>query len=195
MSAMSVTPMLRTDRLVLRGWSESDRAPFAALNADQRVGEMLAGTLTREQSDAMVDRFVSRWRTEGYSLWCVERADAAGCIGTVGLSIPSFAPEEAVEVGWRLASEAWGHGYATEAAQAALQYGFEVVALDEIVSYTAVVNARSRRVMEKLGMARRDPAAVFDFLHPRLADDHPLKPHVTYRLSRTAWQALGGSLR
>jgi RimJ/RimL family protein N-acetyltransferase len=182
-------PVLRTARLVLRGWQQADREPFAALNGDPLVGEMLGGRLTREQSDAMIDRFTDRWRTEGYSLWAVEGAGDGVFLGTVGLSIPSFAPERTVEVGWRLAHHAWGRGYATEAARAAVRFAFETLGLAELVSYTAAINARSRRVMEKLGMARADPAAPFDFLHPRLAADHPLSPHVTYRLSRAAWEA------
>jgi RimJ/RimL family protein N-acetyltransferase len=153
---------------------------------------MLAGTLTRQQSDSFLDRIVERWRTEGYSLWAVERTEDGAFIGTVGLTIPSFAPERTVEVGWRLAHDAWGHGYATEAARVAARFAFEVLELPEIVSYTAARNVRSRRVMDKLGMARVDPSAPFDFVHPRLADDHPLRPHVTYRLSREAWERTRG---
>lgn len=181
-------PVLRTERLLLRGWQASDREPFAALNADPRVGEMLGGTLTRAQSDALVDSIVGRWRTHGSSLWAVERAADGELIGAVGLSIPSFAPEPTVEVGWRLAVPAWQHGYATEAARAALRFGFEVLGQDEIVSYTAAINARSRRVMERLGMARRDPSLAYDFLHPRLGEGDPLRPHVTYRLSAATWR-------
>jgi len=118
----------------------------------------------------------------------VERLADHALIGTIGLS---FAPERTVEVGWRLAFDAWGHGYAIEAARAAAGYAFAPLRLPELVSYTAAINVRSRRVMEKLGMARRDPGAPFDFLHPRLAEVDPLRPHVTYRLARVAWLASG----
>ncbi len=191
-AASGAVPELVTDRLRLRGWREADREPFAAINADPRVGEMLGGTLTRERSDALIDHFVDRWRTEGYSLWAADRLADGALLGTIGLSIPSFATERTVEIGWRLAFEAWGHGYATEGARAAMRYGFEVAGLPELVSYTAVVNVRSRRVMEKLGMARRDPAAPWDFLHPRVAPDDPLRPHVTYRLTSEAWHRPAG---
>lgn len=182
-------PELVTERLRLRGWRDADRDPFAQLNADPAVGEMLGGTLTRGQSDALVDRAMDQWATEGRSLWAVERLSDGAFLGTIGLSVPSWAPEPAPEVGWRLAAWAWGHGYATEGAAAAVRFAFRQLDLPEIVSYTAVVNLRSRRVMERLGMARRDPSAPYDFLHPRLAPDHPLRPHVTYRLTRAAWVA------
>jgi RimJ/RimL family protein N-acetyltransferase len=177
----SPTPVLRTERLLLRGWTDADRDPFAALNADPVVGEMLAGTLTREQSDAFVDRIVERWRSEGYSLWAVERLEDGAFLGTVGLSIPSFAPERTVEVGWRLAYHAWGRGYATEAARAVVACAFDQLELDEIVALTTSANVRSRRVMERLGMTH-DPAD--DFEHPLVPPGHPIRPHVLYRLRR-----------
>ena len=176
-------PELRTERLVLRGWRESDRGPFAALNADPVVMEHFPATLTRAESDTQVDRFVDRWATGRPSLWAVGVPGVAPFVGYVGLLEPSFEAHftPCVEVGWRLAAAHWGHGYATEAARAATTHGFDVLGLDEIVSFTTVGNTRSRRVMERLGM-HRDPADDFD--HPKMAEGHPLRPHVLYRLLR-----------
>lgn len=181
-------PEVRTDRLLLRGWREDDLAPFAAMNADPRVTQHLSRALTREESDAFVAWIVEAWATRGYGQWAMERLDSGGFIGFTGLSAPSFeAPfTPAVEVGWRLAPDAWGNGFATEAAEAALRFGFETVSLDEIVSFTVPANVRSRAVMERLGMTH-DPADDFD--HPRFPEGHRLRRHVLYRLDRATWRA------
>jgi RimJ/RimL family protein N-acetyltransferase len=182
----AAAPVLETDRLVLRGWRAADRAPFAALNADPLVMEHFPSTLSRAESDALVARIEDHFARHGFGLWAVEAPGAADFVGFVGLSIPrfeaSFTP--CVEVGWRLACEHWGRGYAPEAARAALGFGFERAGLDEILSFTVPANAKSRRVMEKIGM-RRDPADDFD--HPALPAGHPLERHVLYRMSREAW--------
>jgi ribosomal-protein-alanine N-acetyltransferase len=180
-------PRLTTARLLLREWRPGDLEPFAALNADPEVAAFLGTPLTREQSDALVWRIVERWAADGYGLWAVERVGDASFLGFTGLSVPAWAPEPTVEIGWRFARHAWGHGYATEAAREVVRHAFEGLDLPALVSYTAVANVRSRRVMERLGM-HRDGAARFDFLHPRLPEEHPLREHVTYRLSRAAWQ-------
>jgi RimJ/RimL family protein N-acetyltransferase len=174
-------PELRTERLLLRRWRDGDRGPFAALNADPVVVEHLRSTLTRAESDAFVDRIEAGFREHGFGLWAVEVAGGGAFAGFVGLSVPSFEAHftPAVEVGWRLARQHWGHGYAVEAARAAAAFGFEVVGLEEIVSFTVPANARSRRVMERLGMTH-DPADDFD--HPKLPEGHPLRRHVLYRL-------------
>jgi RimJ/RimL family protein N-acetyltransferase len=182
------TPHIRTDRLLMRAWSDRDRAPFAALNADPRVSEHLAGPITRADSDGMVDRVQACWRERGFGLWAVERRDDGRFIGYVGLWPATFAAHftPAVEVGWRLAPEHWGHGFATEGGREALRHGFQVVGLDEIVSFTATVNRRSWRVMERLGM-RRDHDG--DFEHPVMPAGHPARPHLLYRLPRERWAA------
>jgi RimJ/RimL family protein N-acetyltransferase len=170
--------VIRTERLMLRQWREEDRDPFAALNADPEVMEHFPSTMTREQSDAFVDFNVATIAARGWGLWAVE-ADS-GFIGFVGLNEPDFMP--GVEVGWRLARDAWGHGYATEAARAAIAYGFDELGLQEIVSFTSTTNLRSQRVMQRLGMTH-DPADDFD--HPRIADPR-LRRHVLYRLAFSA---------
>lgn len=186
---------LRTSRLLLRRWRDEDRAPFAALNADPVVMEHFPSVMRPTESDALVDRIEAAFEEHGFGLWAVEAPGVAPFLGFVGLSVPrfeaSFTP--CVEIGWRLARQAWGHGYATEAARAVLADGFERVGLDAIVSFTFVGNTRSRRVMERVGM-RHEPA--LDFEHPSLPEGHRLRPHVFYRLRRDAWEReeIGASL-
>jgi ribosomal-protein-alanine N-acetyltransferase len=174
---------LLTERLRLRRWRPSDRDPFAALNADPEVMEHFPAPLPRAESDALIDAIEAGFEARGFGLWAVEARASGALLGFTGLSVPSFdAPfTPAVEIGWRLAREAWGRGYATEAARAAAALGFDALGLAEIVSFTAVANARSRAVMERLGMTR-DPADDFD--HPRVAAGDPLRRHVLYRLRR-----------
>ena len=181
-------PELHTERLVLRAWDDGDLAPFAALNADPVVMQHFPATLTREQSDEMVGRLWARAAEGRPSLWAVEVPGVARFIGFIGLLEPSFDATftPCVEVGWRLAKEHWGRGYAPEGARAALAWGFGAAGLDEIVSFTVPANTSSRRVMEKLGM-HRDPAEDFD--HPNLPVGHPLRRHVLYRLGRAEHEA------
>jgi ribosomal-protein-alanine N-acetyltransferase len=179
-------PEIRTARLLLRGWREADLAPFAALNADPEVMEHFPSLLSREDSDAFVGRQAEGWAANGFGLWAVERSADGAFLGFTGLARPRFdAPfMPAVEIGWRFARHAWGQGHATEAARAAMAFGFETLGLDEIVSFTSPANVRSWKVMERLGMTR-DPADDFD--HPRLPEGHPLRRHVLYRLDRAGW--------
>ena len=180
--------MIRTERLLLRRWRASDREPFAALNADSRVMEHMQGLMSRERSDDFLDRIEAHWEEHGWAQWAVEVPGVAPFIGYVGLWPADYLPGgPAVEVGWRLAAEHWGHGYATEGAREALRFGFIDVGLDEIVSFTVPANERSWRVMERIGMVR-DPSGDFD--HPRVdAATYPhLVRHVLYRLDRATWQ-------
>jgi RimJ/RimL family protein N-acetyltransferase len=180
-------PSLSTPRLWLRQWRASDRAPFAALNADPVVMEFLGGCLDRATSDALAREAEAEIARQGWGLWAVEMRESGAFIGFVGLRAPSFeAPfTPCVEIGWRLAQGSWGKGYATEAGWECVRFAFETLALDELVSFTVPPNRRSRAVMERLGL-RRD--ALGDFDHPRLPAGHPLQRHVLYRLTRSAWQ-------
>jgi RimJ/RimL family protein N-acetyltransferase len=177
-----VVTELRTPRLILRQWQASDLEPFAELNADPEVMRFFPARHTREQSDAFAERARQGIEERGWGLWAVEVTDSGRFIGFVGLAEPGFEAHftPAVEVGWRLARESWGNGYATEAARAAVAFGFDELKLDEIVSFTAVINERSRRVMERLGMTH---APSDDFDHPSVGDG-PLRRHVLYRLPR-----------
>lgn len=176
---------LVTPRLLLSIPCDDDREDFRALSDDPEVMRHFPSVLTAEESDAMVARCRESFAHRGFGYFTVRRRDDGGFVGFVGLGVPSFpAPfQPCVEVGFRLVVSAWGKGYATEAAREALRFGFEAHALAEIVSFTAVVNEPSRRVMERLGM-RREPAEDFD--HPRVARGHRLERHVLYRLSREA---------
>lgn len=176
-------PMIETERLLLREWRDADLEPFMAMNADPVVMEFFPETYSEERTRRFVDIIRARWVELGYGLWAVERKDTMRFIGYIGLWPATFpAPfTPAVEVGWRLAANQWGRGYASEGGKAALRYGFDTAGLDEIVSFTSRLNARSWRVMERLGM-RRDAGG--DFEHPNVPQGHPLRPHVLYRIRR-----------
>jgi RimJ/RimL family protein N-acetyltransferase len=169
--------------LLLRRWRESDLDVFAEMNRDPRVMEYFPSTMSREESDAGAARIRAHFDARGFGFWAVEVPDRAPFIGFTGLAVPRFEAHftPCVEIGWRLAHAHWGQGYATEAARAALAFGFVTLGLHEIVSFTAVSNVRSRRVMEKIGL-ERDPAGDFD--HPLVPEGHPHRPHVLYRVAR-----------
>jgi len=174
---------LRTERLKLRSWREADLETFARFNADPDVMRYFPARLSREESDALAQRIQAHLEEHGWGLWAVEAAGVAPFVGFVGLSAPRFESHftPCVEVGWRLGTEYWGRGYATEGARAALAFGFAELGLDEIVSLTSKSNLPSRRVMERLGMTRH---ARDDFDHPQLPVGHELRPHVLYRKQR-----------
>ena len=178
----SPIPEVTTARLRLRAFRAADRAAFAAMNADPSVMEYFPAPLDRAASDAMLDRIRERWAADGHGLWAVERSADGAFLGFTGLARLAYL--EQPEVGWRFVPSAWGHGYATEAAEAALAFGFRELGLPEIVSVTTVGNERSIAVMRRLGMTR-DPAD--DFLDPNLPEGHPLRPHVMYRLRGEDW--------
>ena len=170
-----------TKRLRLRQWNPTDSEPFAALNSDPRVMEFFPAMLTSAESDAMADRCQSFIEERGWGFWAVESKATHDFIGFVGLHIPSaelpFSP--CVEIGWRLAHQYWGKGFATEAASGALRVGFEVLRLPEIVSFTTINNRRSRAVMERLGMQESGT-----FEHYKVPKASALRPHCLYRLAR-----------
>ncbi|MFD6192434.1 GNAT family N-acetyltransferase [Streptomyces sp. NPDC060275] len=170
---------LRTDRLVLRDWRASDLGPWAAMNADPVVREYFPEILTRAQSETSVIRFQADLDRRGWGWWAVEIAATGEFIGFAGLDpVEDGMPFTGVETGWRLARPAWGHGYATEAARAALAHAFEDLGLPEVLAVTAVGNLRSRAVMGRLGMTY-DPADDFD--DPEIPEG-PLRRSVLYRL-------------
>jgi RimJ/RimL family protein N-acetyltransferase len=180
--------VLTSARLRLRLWRDEDLEPYAALNADLRVREFFPSVQTYKESADSMQFIRDHWQRRGFGLWAVEVIGGAPFIGFIGLSVPSFdAPfMPCVELGYRLAFDHWGHGYATEGSRAAITFGFATGGLTEIVAMTAVGNERSRRVMERLGM-RRNPADDFD--HPNIVSGHRLRRHVLYRLTAHEWAA------
>lgn len=167
------------------GWGRLVREPFARLNADPQVREFFPGCLTRDESDAAVSGIHRGIEERGWGFWAVEVRGGAPFLGFVGLSVPGFRP--GVEIGWRLAKEHWGHGYASEAAVASLRFGFEKLTLEEIVAFTVPLNERSIGVMKRIGMTRD---AADDFDHPKVEPGHPLRRHVLYRMTRSDWERL-----
>jgi RimJ/RimL family protein N-acetyltransferase len=177
-----------TERLHLRRWRDTDREPFAALNADPEVMRYFAAPLTREVSDASIDGWQRAFDEHGWSNWAAALRTTGELIGFIGLSIPRrvlpFSP--CVEIGWRLARAQWGRGYASEGARGALRVGFEQIGLEEIVSFTTQSNRPSRAVMERIGL--RDTGQ--DFEYPGLPPGHPQRPHCLYKLTAGEWRAL-----
>ncbi|TWD84217.1 RimJ/RimL family protein N-acetyltransferase [Kribbella amoyensis] len=174
-------PELRTERLTLRRWQESDLAPWAAMNADPEVREHLGAALTREQSDASVALFQEEFDQRGYGWWAVEVRETGEFVGFAGLDrVEDHLPFTGIEIGWRLARSAWGHGYATEAARAVLAFGFDTLGLPEILALTTATNLRSQAVMRRIGMTR-DPADDFDDPNE---PEGPLRANVVYRIAR-----------
>lgn len=180
---------IKTSRLILRQWQDSDLAPFAALNADPRVREFFPGLMSREESDHSVKLASDHIARCGWGFWAASLIETGEFIGFIGLEDVYFQAHftPAVEIGWRLAFNHWGKGYATEGAKAALKYGFETLRLDQIVSFTTMGNMRSRHVMEKIGMHHLTQD---DFDHPKLPEGHPLRKHVLYRMSSHDWFSL-----
>ena len=174
-------PVVRTARLVLRPFTDIDRSRFAALNRHPLVAESLGRLATRAESDAMIDHCLAEMTREGWGYWAVSLAGQDQFVGMVGLhrvnTVLPCAP--AVEVGWRLHPDHWGHGYATEAATASLRFAFDEAALEEVVAFTTTLNTRSQAVMTRIGMVR-DPSADFD--HPAMPEGSSLRRHVLYRI-------------
>jgi RimJ/RimL family protein N-acetyltransferase len=178
--------MISTDRLLLRRWHEADREPFAAMGRDPEVMRHFSALLSREESNATIDEWINpHFDLHGYGMWAVELRSGGVFIGFTGLAKVGFdCPiRDDVEIGWRLSRHAWGHGYALEAATAAMSYGFSVLRLPRIVAMTVEANSRSRRLMERLGMERTPK---LDFDHPRVPENSPVKPQIVYmRVSGT----------
>ena len=172
---------LLTPRLRLRRWREEDRGPFAALNADPEVMRYFPALLDRRHSDALVDQVEERFVTQGFGLWALERREDGAFLGFTGLNpMPPGTPGAGgTEVGWRLARRAWGHGYATEAAAAALRVALDPLGLGTVWSITAVGNARSQAVMRRLGLVEHSR-----YRHPALPVEHPLSEQVAHWTGR-----------
>jgi len=173
------SPVLQTDRLLLRRWRDADRDVFARMNADPRVMEFFPECLTRQESDATIDRIEKHFDAHGFGFFAAELRETGEFAGVIGLAIPRFEAffTPCVEIGWRLDVPYWNRGLATEGARACLEFAFGSLELAEVVSFTTRGNLRSRRVMEKVGMRYAG-----DFEHPRIAEGHPLRPHVLYRV-------------
>lgn len=174
-----------TERLILRRWKPSDAHPFFLINSDPKVMRFMFKILNHEESDRIIQKIEDHFDVHGFSFWALETKDTQQFIGFTGLAIPSFISHftPCVEIGWRLAKNYWGKGFATEAAKAALHYGFTTAGLKEIVSFTAPINLPSIAVMERIGM-KRNPVENFD--HPNLPQGHPLQKHILYRLKSNA---------
>ena len=172
---------LHTERLILRDWQDRDADSFARMNADPRVMEFLPSRFSRAESDQLLQRIRDHIQARGFGLFAAELIAEHSLIGFIGLSVQSFEEHftQCVEIGWRLAAGHWGEGLATEGAREIVRYAFEDLALRELVSFTVPANRRSRRVMEKVGMAHNPED---DFEHPKLPAGHPLRRHVLYRL-------------
>lgn len=174
--------MIETNRLILRPWENTDREPFAQLNSCPVILEFFPNTLTSEESNKLADNIITHIQTHGWGLWAAEEKVSKRFMGFIGLQTyegnTHFSPT--VEIGWRLHSDFWGKGYATEGAKAALEHGFTQLNLNEIVAFTAAINTRSQRVMEKIGMIYNPKD---DFIHPSVPKNNPLAPHVLYRIS------------
>lgn len=177
---------LETSRLLLRQWKQVDFPAFASLNADPEVMEHIPALLSRGESDSMAEQCFALISEKGWGFWAVELKASGEFLGFVGLNQPedTFPFSPCIEVGWRLAKQYWGNGYATEAARCALKYAFKNLKLDEVVSFTAVANKRSRAVMERIGMVNSNQ----NFMHPNIAKNHPLSEHVLYKISKDMWQ-------
>ena len=180
MSEMPRFDEVRTDRLLMRRWRESDRDPFAALNGDPETLKFFPATMDRAESDALVNRIEDSFERQGFGLWALEVTATGQFIGFTGLNpLPDDVPGGGgMEIGWRLVKHAWHHGYATEAARAALAVAFDGAGLTEIWSMTAVLNEPSQAVMRRIGLTE---IARFD--HPRVPAG-ALRPHVMYHLAR-----------
>ncbi|MDF1828131.1 MAG: GNAT family N-acetyltransferase [Legionellaceae bacterium] len=178
--------IIETDRLILRRWTNNDFKPMVDINQDPKVMEYFPRTLTQEETQQLLQKIIAHDDKYGFTLYAVERKDTHEFIGFIGLLCPTFDAHftPAVEIGWRLSSEHWGQGFAPEGAKAVLDYAFRVLDIPEIVSFTAVQNQKSRRVMEKIGMHHD---VNDDFNHPNLTEESPLRRHVLYRLKQQAY--------
>ncbi|PCI75540.1 GNAT family N-acetyltransferase [Candidatus Aerophobetes bacterium] len=179
--------ILETERLILRTWIDTDLQPMCAINQDPKVMQYFPSLQDLDATKHLITKINAHFDTYGYSLYAAVRKDTDEFIGFIGLLNVNFKAHftPATEIGWRLASNQWGQGFATEGAKAVLDYAFKTLEIPEIVSFTATDNAPSKRVMEKIGLSRQKSD---DFDHPKLNDNSPLKRHVLYRLTKEQYQ-------
>jgi len=178
-------PTIETSRLLLRGWRDSDIAPWVAMNADSRVMEFFLRTYDRATAESFAALARADLERDGFGWWVVEEKNGSPFVGVISLQAVPFeaAFTPANEIGWRFVFDKWGHGYATEGARAALDFGFSQLAWREVIAMTSLLNVRSQLVMERLGMARNPDD---DFDHPRIPEGHRLRRHVVYRIRRSS---------
>lgn len=179
---MTAKIFIQTERLILREWIPADQVLYIAMNRDESVMEFFPSVLTAEQSLDHIEKINGLIKTAGYGLFAVERKEDKAFIGFTGFSHPRFEAvfTPCVEIGWRIARQYWNKGFATEAAKACIDFGFEKMGWKDIYSFTSVLNTRSENVMKKIGMLKEG-----EFDHPLLADGHPLQKHVLYKISQT----------
>jgi RimJ/RimL family protein N-acetyltransferase len=176
---------IQTDRLIMRQWNKEDYSAFAEMNADQDVMEFYPDILTIEQSNAMAQKIESEILVKGWGFWAVELKNNKSFIGFVGLHEPGYKlpMSPCIEIGWRLAKEYWGNGYATEAGKAALDTAFKKLKLAEVYSFASVSNKKSQAVMERINMINTNN----NFEHPIIPKNNPLREHVLYKIDRQHW--------
>lgn len=182
-------PTLHTKRLLLRRWTDDDRVVFARISADPEVMRYRLAPLKCQESDKLIDEIEASFDENGFGLWAVERLDDGRLLGFTGFGTSDFGAPfcPAVDIGWTLAQDAWGHGYATEGAVAAMDFAFHELRLDEVVAHTTRLNNRSRAVMRRLGMTH-DPGDDFDA--PRHEIGHPRRRFVLHRMRASIWREL-----
>ncbi|WP_347455743.1 GNAT family N-acetyltransferase [Acinetobacter thermotolerans] len=178
--------LISTPRLILRQWQESDTAPFIQMCADEDVMRYFPALLTPEQSLQFIEKVTRQIDQHGWGLWAVELKETKEFIGFIGLQpqpkLFEFSP--CIEIGWRLAKKYWHQGYATEGALTVLDYAFNTLDLNKVVSFTATVNTPSEAVMKKIGMVKTQ-----EFQHPKLPEDHPLCWHVLYEVNQSNYSS------
>ena len=179
---------IETPRLILRQWKKEDRPLFAKINADSDVMEFYPSILEKKESDEFAQKLESLITKRGWGLWAVETKDEKKFIGFVGLHKPTYdlPIKSCVEIGWRLAKEYWGNGFATEAANAALDIAFGKLNLPEVYSFTSIINKKSKAVMERLGMVNTNK----NFNHPMLPENSQLSEHYLYKIDHLSWKKL-----
>ncbi|MBI3259802.1 MAG: GNAT family N-acetyltransferase [Ignavibacteriae bacterium] len=183
---MNSNVIISTERLILRNWEKSDIAPFVQMNSDPKVMKYFPGLMSSDQTLQFMERIKLHFEEYNYGLFAVDEKSTGEFIGFIGFSHPRFESffTPCVEIGWRLRSEHWGKGLATEGAKACLDYGFNVLNFDSIYSFTAIPNVPSINVMKKTGMKH-----IGEFNHPSLSEGSWLCKHTVYKISLSEWEA------